>query len=143
MLLYCKCRCMTTINIKLEFNQEAKNCLPDQLSLLHMCVCVCTCMCTRAHAHVFLSACIGILVKDFSLTPSPPRCHSKTTHRILKSETLTPFCLFFFFFFFALACERIFIKVHSTERRCVKRLDVLFAGTSAHLSARKFYRLGQ
>ena len=46
------------------------------------------------------------------LTPSLP-CHLKTTSKCAKSETLKPFCLLLF----ALACERIFIKTHSTESR--------------------------
>ena len=36
------------------------------------------------------------------------------TNKNAKCETVKPFV-----FFFALACERIFIKMHSTEGRCV------------------------
>ena len=43
-----------------------------------------------------------------------------------------------------MACERIFIKTHSVENRCVIGPENrLFAGASVHLSARRFYRLGQ
>ena len=49
-----------------------------------------------------------------------------------------------FVFFFALACERIFIKMHNIESSCVIGFEnILFVGASVHLSARKFYRLGQ
>ena len=49
-----------------------------------------------------------------------------------------------FVFFFALACDRIFIKTHTIESRCVIGAENrLFTGASVHLSARKFYRLGQ
>ena len=40
--------------------------------------------------------------------------------------------------------ERIFIKTHCTERRCVTGPgNILFAGAAVHLSARTFYRLGK
>ena len=52
---------------------------------------------------------------------------------------------FFFFFFFALACERSFIKnAYSIEsRRVIGPENILFAGGSVDLLARKFYRLRQ
>ena len=54
--------------------------------------------------------------------------------------TLDPF----FVFFFTLACERIFIKTHSVESRCVMGPgNILPAGPSVQLSALEFYRLGQ
>ena len=44
-----------------------------------------------------------------------------------------------FAFFFALACERIFIKTHNIESRCIiGQENTLFAGASVHLSAQKF-----
>ena len=40
--------------------------------------------------------------------------------------------------------DPIFIKTYSIEIRCViGPEDILFAGASVHLSAWKFYRLGQ
>ena len=72
------------------------------------------------------------------LTPSLPWCHLKTTHKSEKFETI---CLFVFFF--ALGCERIFIKTHSIDIDVIGPENILFAGASAHLSARKFYMLGQ
>ena len=73
------------------------------------------------------------------LTPSLPCCHLKKTPESAKFETLKPFRLLF-----ALACERIFIKTHSVESRYVIGPEnIQFAGASVHLSARKFYRLGQ
>ena len=54
-------------------------------------------------------------------------------------ETFQPFV-----FFFALACERIVIKAHNIEiERVTGPENVLFEGTSAHVSAQKFYRLRQ
>ena len=54
---------------------------------------------------------------------------------------MKPFSLIVFIF--SLACERIFIKTHSIKRRCaIGPENLLFAGASVHLSARKFYRLG-
>ena len=44
-------------------------------------------------------------------------------------------------FFFTQACERIFIKMHSIESRCVKGPEnILSAGTSLHLSAQKIWQ---
>ena len=56
--------------------------------------------------------------------------------KIRNSEILQPF---FFLFFFTLACERTFIKTHSTESKCVNGPEnILFAGgASVHPSARK------
>ena len=74
-----------------------------------------------------------------NLTLSLPWCHLKPTNKNVRSETHQPF-----FFCFTVACERIFIKLHSIEGRCaIRRENTLFAGTSIHLSAQKFYRLGQ
>ena len=55
---------------------------------------------------------------------------------------MKPLCIFVLHF--ALACERIFIKMHSTETTWVIGPEnILFADTSVQLSARKFYRLGK
>ena len=68
-----------------------------------------------------------------------------TTSLEMGSENAKFETLKHFFFFFSLACER---KELSSKRIALK-LDVtgpeniLFAGTSLHLSARKFYTLGQ
>ena len=63
----------------------------------------------------------------------------ENNNRNAKYDTLSPFV-----FLFGLACERILIKTHSTESICVKGpKNILFAGASVHLSARKFHRLGQ
>ena len=57
-------------------------------------------------------------------------------------RNLKPLSLFVFFF--ALARERSFIKTYSIESRSLTGTEnILFAGASAHLSAHKFYRLGQ
>ena len=55
----------------------------------------------------------------------------------LENDLLKPGILLVFLF--TLACERIFIKMHSTESRCViKQENTLFAGASGHLSAGNF-----
>ena len=65
--------------------------------------------------------------------------HLKTTNKTAKCETLKHFCLFF-----ALECETTFIKTHTIENGCVIGPEnTPYAGASEHLSARKFYRLGQ
>ena len=72
------------------------------------------------------------------LTPSLPWCHLQRTSNSMKYETLKPFI-----YVFARAWERIFIKTLSTEGRCVTGPEnVLFAGASVHLSARKCLRRG-
>ena len=64
----------------------------------------------------------------------------KKDNKSAKSETLA----LFFVFLFAQACERIFIRTHSFENRCVIGPEnILLAGASVHLSAQKFYRLEQ
>ena len=73
------------------------------------------------------------------LTASLPGCHLKTTHESAKFETLTPF----FLFFFELTCERIFIKMNSIESNVIGPGNIVSAGMSMHLSAQKFYGLGQ
>ena len=65
-----------------------------------------------------------------------------TWQRPIKVRNLNPLRLFLFFF--ALAYEKIFIKTHSTENIFVIRPEtILFWGASVHLSARRFFRLGQ
>ena len=72
------------------------------------------------------------------LTPSLPWCHLKTTNKMRNLKPLS-----FFVFFFARAYERLFIKTHSIQSECVNGPEnILFAGASVYLSARKFYRLG-
>ena len=84
-----------------------------------------------------------------------PWCHLKTTNKSAKFQTLKSFSLLSF----AQASERIFLKTHSIESRCdiepenilfenilfenILFENILFASASLHLSARKFYRLGQ
>ena len=78
--------------------------------------------------------CVPCITKD-RLTPSLPWCYLKMTVQNCKP---------FIFFFFVLVCARIFIKMHSIERRHVMGPEnLLFTGGSVHLSARKLYRLGQ
>ena len=49
-----------------------------------------------------------------------------------------------FVFLFAQACEKIFIKTQCFEsRRAIGPENILFAGASVHLSARKVDRLEQ
>ena len=53
-------------------------------------------------------------------------------------QNVKPLCAFVFFF--ALACERIFIKRHSIESRClIGPENILFQGASVLISARKIY----
>ena len=74
------------------------------------------------------------------LTSSLPLCHSKRPIKVRNSKPLN-----LFHYFFALACERIFIKTHSTEKRfCYKTGKyTVFWGASVYLSDRKFYTMGQ
>ena len=55
------------------------------------------------------------------LTPSLLWCQLKMTNKIEKFQTLL--------FFFALACEKIFIKMHSTESRCVIGLEKILCAS--------------
>ena len=64
--------------------------------------------------------------------------HAKMTNKSVKSETV-----FVFFFVHRHQCERIFIRTHSFESRCIMGPEnVLFEGVSVHLSTWKFYKLG-
>ena len=70
-----------------------------------------------------------------------PWCHLKTTNKGAKFETLKSFSLFFFFL------HRL-LKGFLSKRTALKvdvigAENILFAGASVHLSARKFYMLGQ
>ena len=61
-----------------------------------------------------------------------------------KHHVYLPFSLCIFFF--PTACESISVKTNSFENRCVILIgpkNILFAGASVHLSAGKFYGLGQ
>ena len=61
-----------------------------------------------------------------------------TGKRPVKVPNVKPLSLVVFFF--ALACERIFINTHSTERSCVTGPEnMLFTGACVHLSARKLH----
>ena len=85
------------------------------------------------HCHYLMMVCKSVRNGNFEeqpliLTPSLPWCHLKMTNKRLN---LKPFSLFVFLF--ALACERIFMRMHCTESRCVIGPDnILFAGASAH-----------
>ena len=66
-------------------------------------------------------------------------CRNVTWKQPLKVRNLKPLS---FFSFLALECEKIFIKMHSTESRCVIGPETIpFVGVSVHLSGWKFYRL--
>ena len=76
-----------------------------------------------------------IIINPFTAMMS----HKKKKLKNCEFETLECFVSFL-----ALACERVFIKTHSVESRCVTGPEnTLFADASVHISARKFYRLGQ
>ena len=69
----------------------------------------------------------------------------ENNNKSAKFETLKPFSVLVFFF--ALACERIFIKMHSTENRCNNNINIepenlLFAGMSVHFLPRNFIGWG-
>ena len=80
-----------------------------------------------------------LLLSNVAFINPATAVHLKTTSKSIKLKTIEPLA-----FFVALACERIFIKTHSTESRCaIGPENILFAGASMHLSARTFYRQGQ
>ena len=86
-----------------------------------------------------LKANLSASQKHAVLTLSLP-CHLKTTNKRENLEPLSLFCLLFF----TLAYERIFTRLCSIENICVVGPEnMLFAGTSLHHSAQKFYGLGQ
>ena len=75
----------------------------------------------------------GVMHLQFSIFNS-----FTATMSLAKFETLKPFVSFL-----TLASERTFIKKHSIESRWVTGPEnILFAGTSVHLSSWKLYRLG-
>ena len=84
-------------------------------------------------------ACDGVLWMGWILTPSLSGCYLQMTHKSAKFETLKPFCFLFLHW-----------HVKGSPSKCIElKIDVtgleniLFAGTSKHHSARKFYKLGQ
>ena len=76
---------------------------------------------------------------NYTLTPSLPWCHLKMTTKSVKFESFKTFCFYF---------SHRHVKGLSSQRVALK-VDVIgpeniqFAGMSLHLSAQKFYRLGQ
>ena len=59
----------------------------------------------------------------------------------MKVRNLKPSDIFRLFS--ALACERIFMKTHSIDCRCVIGSgNIMFSGAFVKFSARKLYRLG-
>ena len=75
----------------------------------------------------------------FILTPSLPWYHLKTSDKRAKLEILNCFCLIF---------SDCYVKGFSSKHIPLKvdvlgAENILFACASVHLSARKFYRLGQ
>ena len=93
----------------------------------------------RAAKQLFGCLCLGFstcsqMLKHvgaiWSLTPLPPWCHLKTTHKSATFETLQPFCRLF-----TLACERISIKMHSIKNGCYRtRKYTVGTGIRASLS---------
>ena len=79
-------------------------------------------------------------IYKFSFIHSFIHCHDITWKWPIKVRNLKPFSLFVFFF--ALVCERIFIKTHSIENRCYKKIYCLQARPCT-IQPRKFYRLWQ
>ena len=72
---------------------------------------------------------------------NPFHCHDVNWKRPIEVQNLKPLSLFVIFF--TPVCERIFIKSHSIKSRCIRGPEnILCAGASMHLSARKFYRMG-
>ena len=73
------------------------------------------------------------------LTPSLPRCHLKTTHKVAKFETLQLFCLLFLHWYVkGFSSKRVALKIDVTGLETIP-----FAGAYLHLSAWKHYWLGQ
>ena len=72
------------------------------------------------------------------LTPSLPGCHLKMANKSAKFKTLMLFCSFSPWHVTGLSSKRIASKVD-----VIGPENVLCAGTSVDLSARKFNRLGQ
>ena len=81
----------------------------------------------------------------WSLTPSLPWCHLKLTIKSVKLETLYVLSLFSFSFFCTDMWKDFVTKMHSIKVEGLQdqKIYMLFAGGSMHLSARKFYQLGQ
>ena len=82
---------------------------PHWIQEMYFCVCSVLGVCgEKVHCNVSISLFINFFTAMMSLDQS-----MKVRH--LKALSL-------FVFFFALACERIFIKMHSIESRCVTAL---------------------
>ena len=101
------------------------------------CFCACLCVCTQV---------CSILKKDQALTAQPvvwtfvfnpftTTMSLENDHYRGKLQILKRFC-----FCLRITCEMVCIKPHRIESRLE---NILFAGVCLHLSARKFYRLGQ
>jgi len=74
----------------------------------------------------------------------PLHCHDAIWKRQQQQQMRNLKSFSLFVVFFALACDRILMKTHNIENRCVVGPENrLFVGASVHLSARTFYRLGQ
>ena len=70
------------------------------------------------------------------------RCPCTFSPKIVQAGAVKGLSLFDFFF--TLACERIFIHMRSIEGGCVTGPEnILSAGASVRLSARKLFRLEQ
>ena len=81
------------------------------------------------------------LTEQFFWTPSLPWRDLKTTNKRAKFETLKPLYIYIYLkhrHVKGFSSKQIALKVDVTGAE-----NILFAGASVHLSARKFYRLGQ
>ena len=121
--------------------------------VLSACACCCPCWCGwvvhtfnyvswRTSLWSFAYACTLTAFQDAFLAVNPFTATMSLENDQQKCEIWNLWA-FRRLLFFALARERIFIKTYSVYRRCVTGpANVLFAGASVHLSARKSYRLG-
>ena len=125
----------------------------ERYCVCELCVCVCErereseraselCSANRVVYFCNFYQCLGlysVLEIFLFLTPSLPWCHLKMTSKSVKLKLLEHFC-----FLFHSGTWKEFHKMHSIECGCVTGpKSRLFAGASMHLSAWKFYRLGQ
>ena len=79
-----------------------------------------------------------LVLMVWGLTPSLPRCHLKATNKTGKSESIL--CLLFGT---GMSVEGFSSKRIALKIDVIGPENILFAGASVHLSAGKFYRLGQ